>query len=244
MVIFFMIAILLQYFNKRGGKKLSIIDKALAKGQKTLSEYESKLFLSSYGIPVTREILVTSLDEAIKAAAAIGFPVVLKGSSPDITHKTELNLVALNLKNKQDVAEACARIIGIAERADILVQEMVGGERELAAGLIRNQQFGPCVMLGLGGIIAEALADVAFRVAPLSARDALDIQNDFKGSKILAPFRGKKEVNRQALVNILQAIGEIGLKEERIKEIDLNPVKITDEGNPVVVDALIALNSL
>jgi len=239
-----MIAILLQYFNSQGGKKLSIIDKSLAKGQKSLTEYESKLFLSAYSIPVTREILVASVNEAIKAAGEIGFPVVLKGSSPNIKHKTELNLVELDLKNEQDVAEAYSRITNNAKCTRVLVQETICGERELVVGMIKNQQFGPCVMLGLGGIMTEALADVAFRVAPLSTWDAMDIQNDFKGSKILAPFRGKKEVNRQALVNILQAIGEIGLKEERIKEIDLNPVKITDEGDPVVVDALIELNSL
>jgi acetyl-CoA synthetase (ADP-forming) len=120
----------------------------------------------------------------------------------------------------------------------VLVQEMLPGERELVIGLIRDPQFGPCVMFGLGGIYTEILKDVTFRVAPLEPRDAREMMDEIKSAKILGPFRGKEPVDRDVLEQALIAMGKIGLEHDEIKEIDVNPL-IIHKGKPVAVDALV-----
>ncbi len=221
---------------------MKIIEDAVKRGAKSLSEYESKLLLAEYGIPVTSEATVTTADDAVAQAAKIGFPVVLKGSGEAISHKTELNLIALDLKSEAEVRQAFNELTGNkkADVKEVLVQQMIKGDRELMVGLTRDAQFGPCVMFGLGGIFTEILEDVAFRVAPLSDYDAGDIMNDIKGKKILDAFRGKPEVDRNILADILKAVGQIGLDNEPVKEIDINPLKLVD-GKPVAVDALVVL---
>jgi len=221
---------------------MKLIEDAVKRGAKSLSEYESKLLLAEYGIPVTGEAVVTTPDDAVAEASQIGFPVVLKGSGETISHKTELNLIALDLKSEEEVRQAFNELTGNkkADVKEVLVQQMIKGDRELMVGLTRDAQFGPCVMFGLGGIFTEILEDVAFRVAPLSDYDALDITGDIKGKKILDAFRGKPEVDRGILADILKAVGQIGLDNEQIKEIDINPLKLVD-GKPVAVDALVVL---
>jgi succinyl-CoA synthetase beta subunit len=219
---------------------MKLIEDALKRGAKSLSEYESKLLLAEYGIPITRESIVTTAEDAVKKAAEIGFPVVLKGSGEAISHKTEMNLISLNLKDEEDVRQAFKELTTNpkAKVKEILVQQMVKGDRELMVGLTRDSQFGPCVMYGLGGIFTEILEDVAFRVAPLTHWDAMDMMNDIKGKKILEAFRGKPAVDREALADILLAVGQIGLDHEKVHEIDINPLKLID-GKPVAVDALV-----
>jgi acetyl-CoA synthetase (ADP-forming) len=221
---------------------MKLIEEAVKRGAKSLSEYESKLLLAEYGIPVTGEAVVTTPDDAVAEASQIGFPVVLKGSGEAISHKTELNLIALDLKSEEEVRQAFNELTGNkkADVKEVLVQQMIKGDRELMVGLTRDAQFGPCVMFGLGGIFTEILEDVAFRVAPLSDYDANDIMGDIKGKKILDAFRGKPEVDRRILADILKAVGQIGLDNEQIKEIDINPLKLVD-GKPVAVDALVVL---
>ena len=221
---------------------MKLIEDAVKRGAKSLSEYESKLLLAEYGIPVTGEAVVTTADDAVTRASEIGYPVVLKGSGEAISHKTELNLIALDLKDEEDVRQAFNELTSNkkADVKEILVQQMIKGDRELMVGLTRDAQFGPCVMFGLGGIFTEILEDVAFRVAPLSDWDANDIMNDIKGKKILDSFRGKPEVDRKILADILKAVGQIGLDNDKIKEIDINPLKLVD-GQPVAVDALVVL---
>ena len=221
---------------------MKLIEDAVKRGAKSLSEYESKLLLAEYGIPTTAEAVVTTSDDAVAQASKIGFPVVLKGSGETISHKTELNLIALDLKSEDEVRQAFNELTGNkkAEVKEVLVQQMIKGDRELMVGLTRDAQFGPCVMFGLGGIFTEILEDVAFRVAPLSDYDAGDIMNDIKGKKILEAFRGKPEVDRNILADILKAVGQIGLDNEQVKEIDINPLKLID-GKPVAVDALVVL---
>ena len=223
---------------------MSILDDAIKKGQKALSEYESKKFLSSHGIPVAKEKFVTTKDEAMEAAKELGLPVVLKGCSPEITHKTELNLIEIDLRDVTAVGEAFDRITGhnTASVDGVLVQEMVKGERELVIGLSRDPQFGPCVMFGLGGIFTEILNDVSFRIAPLEKRDALEMMREIKGHKILDAFRGKPPVDTDILCEALISIGNIGMEFDQVKEIDINPLKI-DGDKPVAVDALVVLNS-
>ena len=221
---------------------MKIIEDALKRGAKSLSEYESKLLLAEYGIPITGEAVVTTEADAVAKAAQIGYPVVLKGSGETLSHKTEMNLIALNLRDDNEVRSAFKELTSSprAEVKEVLVQQMVKGDRELLVGMNRDIQFGPCVMFGLGGIFTEILEDVAFRVAPLSRFDAMDMMNDIRGKKILDAFRGKPAVDREKLADILQAIGQIGLDHEQIAEIDINPLKLLD-GKPLAVDALVVL---
>jgi len=222
---------------------VKILDEAISKGQSTLSEYQSKSFLASYGIPITREQLVSTKEEAIQAAKEIGFPVVLKGCAPQITHKTELNLIELDLRDDTAVADAYDRVSGHEGVSvdGVLVQEMVKGERELVIGLTRDPQFGPCVMFGLGGIFTEILNDVSFRIAPLEKKDALEMAREIRSHKILDAFRGKPPVDMDVLCQTLISIGEIGLEFDQIKEIDINPL-IINGGKPIAVDALVVLD--
>ncbi|MBW2090683.1 MAG: acetate--CoA ligase family protein [Deltaproteobacteria bacterium] len=223
---------------------MKIIEEALKRGAKTLSEYESKLFLAEYGINVTKEKVVTTEDDAVAAATEIGYPVVLKGSGEELTHKTELDLIALNLRDENDVRAAFQKLISTegASVEEVLVQQMVKGDRELVVGLTRDAQFGPCVMFGLGGIFTEILEDVSFRVAPLTRWDAMDMMEDFRAKKILDAFRGQPPVDREILADTLIAVGKIGMEQDKVREIDINPMKILD-GKPVAVDALVVLDN-
>ena len=223
---------------------MKIIEEAIKRGVKTLSEYESKLLLTEYGIPVTSEKTATTEEDTVAAAADIGYPVVLKGSGEEISHKTEFDLIALDLKSETDVREAYKRLTSNpkAPVKEVLVQQMVKGDRELVVGLNRDPQFGPCVMFGLGGIFTEILEDVTFRVAPLTRWDAMDAMDDIRGKKILDAFRGKPAVDREALADILIAVGKIGLDHDSVNEIDINPLKILN-GKPIAVDALVVLDT-
>jgi len=224
---------------------MKIIEDALKRSAKTLSEFESKKFLSEYGVNVTKETVVSKEDDAVSAAKEMGYPVVLKGSGEELAHKTELDLIALNLRDEKEVREAFQRLTSTpkADVKEVLVQQMVKGDRELVVGLTRDAQFGPCVMFGLGGIFTEILEDVAFRVAPLTKWDAMDMMKDFRAHKILDEFRGQPAVNREVLADILIAIGNIGMEQDKVKEIDINPMKIMADGKPIAVDALVVLDS-
>ena len=221
---------------------MTIIEEAVKKGQKTLSEYQSKKILASYEIPTVKEELATSKEKAVTIAKEIGFPVVLKGCAPEITHKTEMNLIKLNLRDEEEVVSAYEWIQTKVDTGleGILVQKMIKATRELVIGLIRDPQFGPCVMFGLGGIMTEILKDVSFRVAPLELRDAREMIREIRAHKILDAFRGEGAVDLDILCNCLISVGKIGLDYEQVKEIDINPLMVA-EGKPVAVDALLVL---
>ena len=221
---------------------MRIIDEAIAKGQTALSEFESKQLLASYGIPVTREALVENEENLIKIACDIGYPVVIKACSSDIAHKTEKGLIHVDIRNDNEAKVAFNEIIASmnGNKKTVLVQEMIKGKRELVAGLTRDAQFGPCVMFGLGGIFTEVLKDISFRVAPLEKLDALEMMKEIKGHKILDSIRGMDAADLGILADILIALGRIGLENENIKEIDINPL-ILSGGKPVAVDALVVL---
>lgn len=223
---------------------MQLIDEALKRGLRQLSEYESKLLLKEFEIPVVKERLVNSIEEAKLFAESIGYPVVLKINSPWIGHKTEKGLVITNIVDEEDLVLKWQVLLERHTPKDqegILIQEMVEGKRELAMGLTRDPQFGPCVMFGLGGIFLEILNDVTFRVAPLEERDAGEMLEEIRAKKILSNIRGMPEADRATLSKMLITIGEIGLRFDKIKEIDLNPV-ILKGSQPVVVDALVVLD--
>jgi len=171
---------------------MEVIKKALADGRRMLTEYESKQVLKKYGIPVTREIEVDNRESLIEAIRKIGFPLVLKGCGPTLTHKTERNLVHLDIRSKKEAAKAFEEIMANVknEGGTVLVQEMVKGRRELVVGMTRDAQFGPCVMFGLGGIFTEILKDISFRAAPLERKDALQMMQEITGRKIFEGVRG------------------------------------------------------
>jgi len=220
---------------------MDIVQEAIKKGQKSLSEYDSKRVLASYGIPVTREKLAKSADEAVSFAKEMGYPVVLKGCSATLTHKTEKGVIRVGLKNDGEVRDAFKAIYGVEPMDGVLVQEMVKGNRELVVGLVRDAQFGPCVMFGLGGIYTEVLKDVSFRVAPIEERDAMEMMGEIRASKILGSFRGMPPVDKKLMAQALIAMGRIGLENDKVNEIDVNPLIINSEGKPVAVDALVVL---
>ena len=221
---------------------MEIIEKALKEGRTTLSEYESKQVLASYGIPVTKELLVDNVQDLINATKEIGYPLVLKGCSSGIAHKTEKGLIRVDIRNEAEAKAAFEEIAAnIGEEDAILVQEMVKGQRELVIGLTRDPQFGPCVMFGLGGIFTEILKDISFRVAPLEERDALEMMQEIKGHKILEAVRGMEAADLNIFSDILIKVGQIGLENEHVKEIDINPVIISGS-QPVAVDALVVLD--
>lgn len=222
---------------------MEIVKEALRRGQKALSEYDAKRLLSQYGFAVVREKLVRSRSAALKAAKEIGLPVVLKGCSPQITHKTEKKLIEVDLRTLKEVERAFEAIwqrAGDTPLDGILVQEMVKGVRELVIGMIRDAQFGPCVMFGLGGIFTEILKDVSFRVAPLEKRDALEMVQEIKGAAILSSFRGMPPVDMEFLASLLINVGQLGLELEAVKEVDVNPLIISGD-KPIAVDALVVL---
>ena len=225
-------------------KEMKIIDEAIKNDQTALSEFESKQLLASYGIPVTRETLVEKEENLIKIACDIGYPIVLKACSPNIAHKTEKGLIRVDIRNDDEAKVAFNEIIAClnGNEKTVLVQEMIKGKRELVAGLTRDSQFGPCVMFGLGGIFTEILKDISFRVAPLEKRDALEMMQEIKGHKILDSIRGMKAADLDILADILIALGRIGLENENIKEIDINPL-ILSGSKPVAVDALVVLGA-
>lgn len=220
----------------------SIIDKAISNGQKILSELDSKAVLTAYGIPFAQEKPVESPAVARKAAGEIGYPVVMKVSSEQVAHKTELGLIEAGIKDENELDISFQRLSQRAEELKglVLVQEMLHGERELVMGMTRKAHFGPCVMFGLGGIFTEVLEDVSFRVAPLEEHDAFAMMDEIKGRKILDEFRGMVPVDRALLGVCLRNLGKIGLEYPAIHEIDINPVIVRD-GQPLAVDALIVL---
>ena len=219
-----------------------MIETALQQGRKALSEYEAKQVLAAYGIPITREILVEKKTAVGKAAREIGYPLVMKGCSAEIAHKTEKGLIHVDIRSNAEALKAFDAIMAGMEgyRGAVLIQELIKGRRELVMGMTRDSQFGPCVMFGLGGIFTEILKDISFRKAPLEENDALEMMQEIKAHKIIEAARGMEAVDKKILADMLINVGRIGLEIEQVQEIDLNPVIIS--GNkPVVVDALMIL---
>jgi len=221
---------------------VDLIKAARKKGIRTLSEDDSRKVLETYGIPLVPSHRAEDLEQARQAASSLGFPVALKGMGSALAHKTESDVVRLNIKNEVELEQAWKDVKENAgdKLEAVLVQRMLHSEREFVAGMNRDPQFGPCVMFGLGGIFTEVLKDVVFRVAPLERRDALDMMEEIRGRKLLDAFRGQPAVDKEALVELLLGLGQVGIEHEDIEEIDVNPILI-DGTKPVAVDALVVL---
>ena len=222
-----------------------IISAALNAGQDTLNEYQGKLLLAEYGIPVTREDLVHTADEAASALERLGAPVVLKSCGQELKHKTEAGLVALGLDDADAVRETFDDIMARAASFNpdgVLVQSMISGGRELLLGMKRTPGFGPCVTLGIGGIFTETLRDVAVRVAPFEMSDALDMMEQLRTKELLGPVRGMAPADRNTLAEAVMSLGRLALECPAVSEIDINPIIIQPDGAPVAVDALVILD--
>jgi acyl-CoA synthetase (NDP forming) len=207
----------------------------------SLDEHVSKRILADAGIPTVPEKIVASISEAKAVASDFGFPVVMKGIAPGVVHKTEQGLVKIGIHSNEMVEAAFSDLCSaMPAGGSILVQQQIGGGIELIAGFLRDPQFGPCVMLGLGGIFAEALEDTVFAVAPFSRKDALHLMDNIRAQKVLNGFRGAVAVNREALADIVIQLGSLGLACPQIQEVDINPL-IVFNGSPIAVDATVSI---
>ena len=211
----------------------------------TLSEAESKRVLARAGVPVLDERVVATADDAARAADELGYPVVAKLCGDAIAHKTERGLVRLRLADADDVRTAAQELLDAATPEDgdvgVLVAPMVSGNRELIAGLHDDPQFGMTVMLGVGGILAEAVQDVTFRLVPLTEVDAEEMLDDLKMQKLLGEFRGEAAIDRAKVVDVILGLAKAATDDPNIVSADLNPLIVTADGSSVAVDALVEI---
>ncbi len=219
-------------------------------GSNPLTEYECKQVLADYGIRITREMLASSADEAVRMAAELGGKVALKIQSGQILHKTEAKAIRLHLQTEQEIRDAYAEVIANARSyapdaviQGVLVQEMIEGGVEVIVGMTTDPVFGPVIMFGLGGIFVEVLKDVSFRVAPLLRRDVEDMLGEIRGHKMLDGVRGQAAVDREALIDVILKVSELVIDhQEVIEELDINPLQLFPDG-AWAIDALITRKS-
>ena len=211
----------------------------------TLSEAASKRLLSEFGVPMADEAEAASADEAVRAARRLGFPVVAKLCGDAIAHKTERGLVRLRLNDDDAVRQAAADLLAAARPEDgdvsVLVAPMISGNRELIVGVVRDPQFGASVMLGVGGVLAEAVADVVFRPAPLDDVTAHEMIDGLATQKLLGPFRGEAAVDRRILAALLVGLGRLAEARPDVRSVDINPLIVDAHGRPIAVDALVEI---
>jgi acetyltransferase len=230
-------------------KARELLATALQAGRTHLDAVASRLVLQTYGIQSPEDILVTSPEGAANQAARIGFPVAMKLISPDILHKTEVGGVLLNLENHDAVWEGFGKIVQRARqaypRAEILgvqIQRMIRGGQEVIIGMKRDPVHGPLVMFGLGGIHVEALADVSFRLPPLTRQDAEAMIDEVRSSRLLSGLRGAPPADRPALVDTILRVGQLAVDCPEIVEMDINPLIVLPAGQgALAVDARIIL---
>jgi acyl-CoA synthetase (NDP forming) len=215
--------------------------------RKSLLETEAKTVCMECGIPVTRFALAKSETEAVELAEKIGFPVVLKIVSPDIIHKSDVGGVVIDLKNAENVRNAYKQILRAVRKhkpdakiVAVLVQEMAEPSTEVIVGAIKDPQFGPSIMFGLGGIFVEVLKDVTFRVAPIVEDEAREMITEVKAYPLLKGYRNTPPADIDAIVKILLSTSKLVMEHQEINELDLNPIIVYAKGAKTV-DARIIL---
>ncbi len=212
----------------------------------TLSEADSKALLAGFGLPVLPERVVPDPQAAAAAADELGYPVVVKLCGDAIAHKTERGLVRLNLTDPTAVEQAGGELLAAATPHDgpvgLLVAPMVRGNRELIAGLALDPQFGMTVMVGVGGILAEAVADVSIRLVPIERADAREMISELRTQTLLGEFRGEPALDRQRLADVLLGLSRAAEGTPELVSADLNPLIIVD-GSPIAVDALVEVRA-
>jgi acyl-CoA synthetase (NDP forming) len=227
--------------------KNQIINNARKQGRTTLTEIESKQVFEAIGMNTIETRLASSQKAAMALGNQIGFPVVLKIASPDITHKSDAGGVRVGLKSKMEVGKAYREIMASARQKyptanieGVSVQRLARPGIEIIMGMFKDSQFGPVLMFGLGGILVEVLKDVSFRIVPLERRDAREMIKEIKGYPLLQGFRGQEPADIPYLEDLLLKISDFVEQTPEIKEIDLNPIFAYKDG-AVVVDARIVL---
>ena len=224
-----------------------IVGRARAQGRTLLSEVEAKAMLAEHGLAVTDTRLATSIDEALSIADELGYPVALKVVADEITHKTDVGGVELGIADADELRAAAERIhaavtaaVPGVRAAGISVQPMSAPGTEVILGITQDQQFGPVLMFGLGGVFVEVLKDVAFRVVPLEPRDAGEMIREIQGFPVLEGFRGADAADLGALEAMLLQLSSFAEAHPEVAELDLNPVFARADG-AIAVDARIVL---
>jgi|RhiMethySRZTD1v2_1073278.scaffolds.fasta_scaffold298418_2 acyl-CoA synthetase (NDP forming) len=233
------------------GKPTDLIGKARQQGRAALDEASGKALLAHYGVTVPRTKVVTSAQQVESALDSLQLPVVVKVVSPEILHKSDAGGVRVNLETADAVRDAISEMsklpaIRAARVEGWLIEEMAPAGQEMVIGGLRDPDFGPLVMLGLGGIFVEVLKDVSFRICPISRIDAEEMIDELKGAPVLKGARGRKPASREAIIEALLKIGgDNGLLvelENDIEEADVNPL-IVSETRAVAVDARFILRT-
>jgi acyl-CoA synthetase (NDP forming) len=226
-----------------------LIANARGQGRHSLDEAAGKALLACHGVVVPRTTVVSNAEDVEDALKALKPPVVVKVMSAEILHKSDAGGVRIGLKSTEEVSEAIrsmAALPGIrsARVQGWLIEEMAPAGQEMVVGGLRDPQFGPLLMVGLGGIFVEVLADVAFRICPIRRIDAEEMLDELKGAAILKGARGRKPVSRDAIVDVLMKVGgEQGLlmrHSAEIAELDINPLIVSGSA-AVAVDARVIL---
>lgn len=223
-------------------------ERARQQGRTVLTEVEAKQLLAQAGIPVVEARLATTRDEAVALAEELGLPVALKVVSPQITHKTDVGGVKLDLSTPEGVGAAFDAIVEAARTAEpdatiegVSVQRMAEPGVEVIVGMTMDPQFGPVLMFGLGGVFVEVLKDVAFRVVPITGRDAPQMVHEIQGFPLLQGHRGQEPADIEALERLLLQVSQFVEEHPEVTELDLNPVFASPAG-AVAVDARIVLS--
>jgi len=236
-------------FAVDAGKVRQTFDSVRAQGRKELVEVEAREVFQAYGFPVARTILATNLEECIRAAREIAYPVVVKIASPLILHKTDIGGVVVGIGNTDDLIAAYENVTANARKFvpaasiwGVLVQEMLPPSRELILGMSRDSQFGPLIMAGLGGVYVEVLKDVAFRLAPLSEEEAREMLRELKSYWLLQGARGEKPADIDAVIECMLRVSQLVTDFPEIIELDINPLRVMEDGKGcLAADARIVL---
>jgi acyl-CoA synthetase (NDP forming) len=230
-------------------KVKSIIEQVVEEGRSSLLENEAEKVAAFYGIPVVKSITASCAEGAVAAAKKIGFPVALKILSPEILHKSDFGGVRLGIKSSSEVrASYTALIKGVRHaksdaRIDgVLIQKMARPGKEFVVGGLRDPQFGPTVMFGLGGIYVELYKDVSFRLAPLSEVEAVEMMNEIKAAPLLDGFRGSTPLDKHAIAEVIIAVGRMMCDLQAAESVDINPLLVYERG-VLAVDVRILLSS-
>jgi acetyl-CoA synthetase (ADP-forming) len=230
-------------------KILEILNLAKSENRRELSEIESKRLLEAWGIPVNRTALARDVEEAVKIAREIHYPLVIKIASPDIIHKSDAKGVMVGISSELELRQAFKEIIKNAQAykpdariLGVTIQEYLPPAREVIVGAVQDPSFGATVMFGLGGIWVEVLKDISFRLAPLTIEEAMEMIKEIKGYPVLAGLRGTPPADMEAVASLIQKVGQLAHEFPEIAEMDLNPVFVYNSGKgAVAVDARIVL---
>ena len=225
----------------------TVIEQARSEGRTLLTEVESKALIEGAGIPTTGASLARTAGDAATLADGLSYPVVLKVISPDITHKSDVGGVALGLNDAGAVRDAFARLLASVHEArpdarieGVSVQRQARAGTEVIVGMTKDPQFGPVLMVGLGGVLVEVLRDVAFRLVPLAPRDARDMLREIKGFPLLQGYRGAPPADLAALENVILKVSAFADTHPEVEEIDLNPIFAYPDG-AVAADARVII---